>query len=269
MHPATYRYFGPSDHRLQKVETLALERKNRLQSRYRLVVTQGKDGEKLAEYPLVIDPGRGKVTVPITGKMSQLEGGGVVLDYNIPSKEFAGMSFFGSAGGERQDAWAQKEITDNSNEFCIVKPTFSVRSFVCMSFDEQGQCIIKDFKYTIHRSKFIEKSNYSAKYKMWFKYSCRETWVTMKLQFDPVVVQDSNNISGDYTCTANGDTWIVETIEGAMRSKNKEHLNNTRSKGTWTLTKKEGNWHLEIHPGQAPIPEMMAPIEVVFEEDWR
>ena len=268
MHPKTYRYFGPSDHRRQAVASLAMELTNRLKTRYRLVITQGKDGEMLAEYPLVIAPGRGKGAVPVTGKLTGLEGGGVVLDYNVPSKQFAGMSFLGEAGGKRLDAWVRKEVKDSTRESGAGgKGEFSPRSFIQMFFDEQGQCVINDFEYLIMRKQFIEKSNYSTRHKIWLNFSYRETWVTMKLHFDPVVVRDSSNISGDYTCTANGATWIVECIEGGMREKNRKQLENIQSKGTWSLTQQEGGWHLETYPGQAPIPEMMAPIETTFEEE--
>ncbi|MDF7824491.1 hypothetical protein P4B35_10745 [Pontiellaceae bacterium B12227] len=268
MHPATYRYFGPSDHRRQAVASLSMEMKNRLQTRYRLVITEGKDGKKLEEYPLVIAPGRGDAAIPVTGKITGLAGGGVVLNYNVPSKEFAGMSFLGNAKGPRLDAWLEKEVKESTkNSYMGGNGEFETRGFVCMSFDEKGQCVVKDFEYLIMRKKFLEKSNYSKQYKIWMNASDRETWVKMKLHFDPVVVRDYSNISGTYTCTANGATWIMEHIEGSIRKRNKEELKNIKSKGTWTVTQKDGVWQLKTYPGPAPIPEMLAPIEATFEEE--
>ncbi len=81
--PEAFRYFGRSDHRGLPVANLALELTNRLQTRYRLVITQGKDGMKLAEYPLVIARGRGKDVVPVTGKLTSLDDGGVLLKVNL------------------------------------------------------------------------------------------------------------------------------------------------------------------------------------------
>lgn len=166
------------------------------------------------------------------------------------------------------DAWLQKEVKESTEKSNMGgHGEFEPRGFVRMSFDEQGQCIIKDFEYLIMRKEFIETSNYSKVHKMHLNFLDRETWVKMMLRFDPVVVRDYSNILGDYTCTANGATWIVECIEGSIREKNKKNLKNVRSKGTWSLTKHEGVWHFETYPGPAPIPEMLAPIETTFEEE--
>lgn len=256
MHPKTYRYFGPSDHRRQAVDTLALELENRLQARYRLVVTQGRDGKKLDEYPLVIAAGRGKASVSVTGEVKGLKDGGVVLNYSIPSKKFAGMGFMGSAGGERLDAWVKKEVKESSRGAGIGGgPDFEVRSFVRMSFDEQGQCIVKDFKYTIMRAQPLDKSG--------FRF--RHAWLTVELHFNPVKPSDIRNISGTYSSTANGDTWHQD-LE-LFRTTEKKNYKNVQGAGTWTLTQDGDSWVLRLQPGIAPLPEMLAPIEVTMEEE--
>jgi len=109
MHPKTYRYFGPSDSRRQQVDSLALELTNRLQTRYQLTVTKGKDGPALARYGLVIAPGRGVARTALTGALSVMGDGGVVLDYDAPLQLPTGSRFMGEASGPRYDAWIKEE----------------------------------------------------------------------------------------------------------------------------------------------------------------
>lgn len=86
--PEAFRYFGRSDCRGLPVADLALDLTNRLQTRYRLIITQGKEGRELAEYPLVIFAGRGKERARVTGTLSWYEGGGVALKASLSKMGF-------------------------------------------------------------------------------------------------------------------------------------------------------------------------------------
>ena len=255
MHPKTYRYFGPSDHRRLPVDSLALELTNRLQTRYQLVVTKGKDGPVLARYRLVIAPGRGAARTALTGALTVLDGGGVVLDYDAPAQLPTGSRFMGEASGPRYDAWLKEEVRNQAARDIGMpgRGTFEL-GFIVMQFNEQGQCVIDDFKYNLLRAKALSDG--------WY----RRAHVTVKVHCEPAQVTDPARIEGRYTCIANAQTSQVNPMQ--FRSKDKQLPRGVQGTGAWTLEQEaDGSWFFQLQPDPAPLPEMMAPIEATLEEE--
>ena len=83
MHPSTYRYFGGNDNPQRAVKNLALEINNRLSGCYTLMITRGKNGAKIVEYPIVVSVGRRGARLHLSGKIRTLSNGAVVCDIKL------------------------------------------------------------------------------------------------------------------------------------------------------------------------------------------
>jgi len=114
--------------------------------------------------------------------------------------------------------------------------------------------VINDFKYNLMRAKAMADG--------WY----RQAHVTVKVHFNPAKVTDPRAIRGTYTCTANAETSLFNPM--LFRGKDRKHQAGLKGSGSWTVEQQpDETWYLQLHPDPAPLPEMMAPIEVTLEEE--